>query len=249
MRPGSFTLIADAWRLWRADWSALTAIAGFFLFLAEFGRRLILMPELQAILARHKPDFFVLLEVQSKWMVTVNPVWGTSPFPWLLLAAAFTYFGTFVVFAFYLDRERVDVRGALRRGLVWLVPYVAAMIIVSALAGLGLFVLIIGFFYATARLCLVGPVMAAERDMNPLSAIGRSLQLTRGHSLMLTALMIVVWSAGIVAQLPFAVLDEVDVTGPVTRTIVALAASTVTTAATLAMALVQVAVYRRLGPV
>lgn len=86
--------------------------------------------------------------------------------------------------------------------IIALIALVAAFSIVSAVlvagvksSGLGLLVslaLLMGFAYLGMRLSMVLPVVANEDQRNPIHAIGRSWQLTRGHALKLFLLFLMV---------------------------------------------------------
>lgn len=109
--------------------------------------------------------------------------------------------GSLTVFALLSKRQNMTVGEALKTGLSATVPYLVATLAVGMFAGL-LFVLIGVISAATSpvigalvgivlaaflviamiRLLMIGPVMAAENMLNPVSAIQRSWQLVKGNT-------------------------------------------------------------------
>lgn len=234
-------ILADAWRLWRADWAALTAIAGPFLFLPPLAIHLLLSPALQVALAPLGPE-------DATARVAAFTAWLQASLPWLALAQAVTQFGVLAILHLYLDRGRLTVGGALRASARAFPVYLLAMILVSIVSFAGLFVLIVGYVYVLARLAMVGPVIAAEGERNPLAAIGRSLMLTRGSGLVLMGILILLYCANIVAVTPFDRIEEwmaVNAPNPLAQAIIGMAIAALSAATLLATALVQVAAYRR----
>lgn len=234
-------ILSDAWRLWRADWGALTAIAGPFLFLPPLAIHLLLSPALQTALAPLGPD-------DTAARVAAFTAWFQASLPWLALAQAVTQFGALAILLFYLDRDRLTVGAALRTALRAFPVYLLAMILVSIISFAGLFLLIVGYAYVLARMAMVGPVIAAEGERNPLAAIGRSLLLTRGSGLVLMGILILLYCANIVAGTPFDQIEDwmaVNAPNPMAQAIVGMAIAALSAATLLATALVQVAAYRR----
>ena len=243
MRPPSATFLADAWRLFRADWDALTAIVGAFVFVPALAIELLLQPVVTRATNGIDPqdgERFL-----SAWLTAM-----TANLPWILAAQMIAQFGSLTIMFFYLDRERSDVGGAMRHALVWLPWYVLAMIAVSFAALPGILLLVIGYFYVLARLAMVGPVMAAERQSGPFVAIARGLKLTRGHGFAMTSAVLLVMLGGYFAQSPFNALDQwmnINAPNPIALAIVDIFGAGFTALAALALTLVQVAAYRRLS--
>jgi hypothetical protein len=237
------TLIADAWKLWRSDRDVLTRIASVFMLLPVLAIALLLKPQLAGTLNALAPD-------DSAGQLTALGTWMTANLPWLLSVQIAASFGTLTILILYLDRSRPDLRIALRSALGWLTLYFIAMMIVSLLATLGIAALVIGYFFVVARLSLVGPVMIAERQSNPTAAIARSVALTRGHGLALTAVVMIVLLGGYIAQSPLDMIDSwmmVHAPNPIARAMVSIAASAVSALTAIATALVQVSAWRRLS--
>ncbi len=236
-------LIADAWRLWREDSETLTAITGLFIFLPVLALALLVQPTLVA--ATRGIDPKDAERVLNVWLDALS-----GQMHWVVLAQAATHFGTLTATILYLDRDRLDVRAALRRALGWLPFYLLAMVLVSLVSIPGLLLFVIGYFYLFARMALTGPVMIAERQPNPLAAIARSFALTRHHGFTMTGTVMTVLLAGFVAQWPFSAIDQwmdLNAPNPIARGIVDIGGAAVAALGGLALVLVQIAAYRRLA--
>jgi hypothetical protein len=243
MKAGFSTLVNDAWQLWRADWQVLTAIAGPFLFLPPLMINLLLSPALDLAMAKVPPE-------NSAARMQVYSTWIQGAVPWMILAQLLVQFGSLAILTFYLARGGPTVREALRGALRILPLFVLAMIMVSLVSFAGLFLLIIGYVYAMARLSLVGATIVAERETSPFAAIARSLKLTRGSGWTLTGLILLIYGMTFVVQVPIDQVQQwmtVDAPNPVAQTIVGIAVAAISGASFLALVLVQVAAYRRLA--
>lgn len=127
--------------------------------------------------------------------------------------------GTLALLALLTDRARPTVGEAIGFGVKALPTYLATQLIVSlgfGLAGglavvlmqalplagvlLGLVVIIFGV-YALIKLSLVTPVIAIEKQMNPMTALQRSWRLTKGNSLLILAFFILLGVAFVVISL------------------------------------------------
>jgi magnesium-transporting ATPase (P-type) len=241
MRASLSTIVGDAWQLWRADWRILTALAAPFLFLPPLMINLLLSPTLDLAMSRIAPE-------DSAARFQIYTAWLQVSLPWMMIAQAVIQFGVLAVLTFYLNRGGATVGDALRGALRGLPIYLVTMILVSIVSFAGLFVLVIGYFYALARLSLAGTVIVAERESNPFAAIGRSVKLTRGSGWILTGVMLMIYGVTIVAQIPLEQIQQwmtVDAPNPVAQTMVGIVIAGISGAQFLAGALVQVAAYRR----
>jgi len=234
-------LLHDARRLWRADRGVLLAIAGPFLFLPALAVNLLLFPALDRATAGIAPD-------NGPAQLQAFSAWAEASMPWMLAAQVLIQFGGLTTLLFYLDRDRLTVGGAMRRALRGLPIYLLAMVLVSIFSMAGLLLLVVGVFYLLARLSMVGPVIAAEREANPLAAIARSFALTRGSGIVLTGIFLLAYGATFFAQAPFGQIREwivVHSPNPITATAVGAVTAALSAACMLALLLVQVAAYRR----
>jgi hypothetical protein len=178
---------------------------------------------------------------------------------WQIAAQAVVLFGQFAFVALYLAGDHPPAGKALmaaaRRypllllaGLIIAVPIAAALLLAQALPLLmaAFFVIV---FWVLARTIVLAPTLLAEAPVGALGAITRSLHLTRGHTLALAAAVMTVILAMTIATWPFEQVDAwmvVHAPNPIARTIVDVIAATITGLGGIAMALVQVAAYRRL---
>lgn len=229
--------------MWRADRDVLTRLGAVFILLPALAVALLLEPQLARAIDALPPD-------DQAGRFTAFGTWLSANAPWLLLTQVAANFGALTIIILYLDRQRLDVRTALRRALGWLPLYFAAIFLVSLLSALGVAAFVIGYFLVLSRLSLVGPVMIAEGQSNPFAAIARSFALTRGHTFTLTGVVMIVLLGSYIAQSPLDMVDRwmtVNAPNPVARAMVDLGSSTISALAAVALALVQVAAWRRLG--
>jgi hypothetical protein len=135
---------------------------------------------------------------------------STLPFmiPMAILQAA----GTLALLTLLTDRTRPTVGQAIREGFTSLLPYFAAQLLlgfaIGIVAGVILLVagitqsavvavvafvaVVVGVIYAAVKTSLVGPVVAVERVRNPVHALTRSWELTKGNSLRIFAFYLLV---------------------------------------------------------
>jgi membrane-anchored glycerophosphoryl diester phosphodiesterase (GDPDase) len=146
------------------------------------------------------------------------------------------FIGSMSLFALLTDRGNPTVGEALRTGAKSLPSYLAAQIItvigaslaigipvgvLSAFGGmaagvLALLAAMVLILYVMVKLSLAAPVIAIEGQLNPLTALVRSWQLTKGNSLRILAfvlLLVVVFGiialiAGSILGLVFSALGE-----------------------------------------
>lgn len=121
--------------------------------------------------------------------------------PWQALSGIASAIGALALLALITGRERPTVGGAIGQGLRGLLSYIAtnllmAMVflagalVITLVAGstgsVGLALLLgfpalAGLLYLTIRWEMVGPVIAIEGQRNPISALQRSWELTKGN--------------------------------------------------------------------
>ncbi|MDE2595246.1 MAG: glycerophosphoryl diester phosphodiesterase membrane domain-containing protein [Sphingomonadales bacterium] len=174
-----------------ANRDVLFAIAGVFL----------LLPNLAFALLFPQPEPPAGIKGKEALEFLIN-YWQPA-LPWLLLAGVFQAVGTLAMLTLFTDRTRPTVGEALRQGVACLIPYflsqilvgigmgaVGAMVVGAAAAtkSVGLIVLavmllLVGVVYVGIKTSLTSPVIAVEGERNPLAALKRSWELTRGNSL------------------------------------------------------------------
>jgi hypothetical protein len=247
------TLIADAWRVWRADWNILTAVAGVFVFLPALAAAM-LIPEF--------PDSSTLTSADP-----TNPafiVWRTAMETWIanyalwqLGAIVVALFGQFALVAIYLTPNQASVGEALLGALrLFLRFLLASMIWTLPIGLLGLVFLRVPFLLTPvlalvlARTLLVAPAIVAARPIGAVAAIGRSFVLTKGNTMMLASLVLTVIVGQLLVAIPLVALDHwltVNVPNPIALAIVDVALAAAQALAAIAMALFQVTAWRRLS--
>ena len=104
--------------------------------------------------------------------------------------------------------------------------------------------------YVIGRVFVVLPVLMAEPERRFGDAMGRAIELTKGHALQLLSLSgLIYFAAQMVVLLLSATASAVSAggTNPVTMAILAFAASVVAAAMSIAFTLTRATIYRRLA--
>ncbi|MGN6375392.1 MAG: hypothetical protein ACTHMG_07535 [Sphingomonas sp.] len=241
-------VFADAWHRWKRDRQLLLPLAGLFLFLPQFAFYLLAtrVPTLPPGAADDPARLLAPGSPLIAWMETNAPGMLAS-----VLAMAF---GALAVLTLYLGEGGQTLGRALSTALRLFPRYLLAMIVVGLPAApvqLGLLLLVIPCLYLLGRLMLVGPALVAERPIGVGRAIGRSFALTKGRGLVMMGLAAMALFAGMLAPAPFRLLRDslqgVDGSNPVAVALIEAAGSGLAAAVTLATALVEISLYRRLS--
>lgn len=214
------TVKLDMGRAWNdavaqimANRDVILIVAGVFFLLPNLAMSLLmpLPPEAPPMPAGAQPDLAPLIAEMS---VYIGEVW------WIfLLAGLVQAVGTLGLLALLTDRTRPTVGEALGFGAKALPTYLATQIM-TGIAFAGLFgavialgqasptigiliglLLVLTAFYAMLKLSLVGPVIAIEKQLNPLTAMRRSWQLTKGNSLLILAFFLLLVVAFLVISM------------------------------------------------
>ncbi|MES2057536.1 MAG: hypothetical protein V4564_16495 [Pseudomonadota bacterium] len=243
--------LADAWAMWKADRDLLTRLAGLLLFLPSFAILLLVprMPPLVIDPNATEAAQRVVAEAVASWMMKYGG--------WPLLASILVQFAALALQLLYLRADRPDLGTALGRAMRLFPRYLPAMILVGVPLGAAQFSLL--FFlpglYLFGRMMLTGPVLVVDPKPSIRRAVARSWALTHGHGLAAAGLAgLAVFGGGTLASLFLAVdrgLNAAQLANPVALALVDAAAAAMMAATMLALALFQVALYRRLasGPV
>lgn len=213
----------------RADFSLLFAVIAPFTLLVTMVAELF-GPEPPTTLAEFTPRVAVLL---------------------LLIPSVIGAFGQLAVTTL-LIMPGLTALQALARAATALLPYLAAVLLITPLTTLGLVLLFVPGLYLFGRMILVGPVIIAE-GLRPMAALRRSWALTEPSGgailwfIVLSLLFVVgvtVLASGIGAALAV-VLTAVGLKG-VAGFIAALVSAVISTLFTMANAAAGVVIYRRL---
>jgi hypothetical protein len=236
-------VLKDAWDAWKRDRAVLGPLAGLFLFLPVYGLDMLLPPPPAAF------DDDANKAQQLAWAQSYLD-WIGANGSWYLLVTVMVYFGLLTIYVFRLDPARPHLGGAMQRAAMLLLRYLLAMILIGIPAALGLMLFVLPGLYVLARVMVTGPAIVAEAPIGATRAIGRSVSLTKGHGLVLFGLAAITLIGGAVIAEPFLALDTAMRSGgmenKVAIALVDAAAAAATALSLLAMALTQVAVYRRL---
>jgi len=248
-------LLSDVWKLWRSDWDVLTAVAGLFVFLPVLAKALLIpdwpMPPDGAGLAPGSPAAAAYGQSMAAWFGQ----YGLG----LALIGLLASFGQFALVSLYLSADRPSAGQALataarrfpRFVLAWLIIMVPLTLVgtLVALVPLLLPAFAVLFFWLFARTIALAPVLFAEAPTGAWRAVIRSLHLTRGSTFALAAAIMTVFLVASLAASPFEALDAWMIArapNPVARVMVDAVVALITAFDYIAMALVQVAAYRRL---
>jgi len=158
-----------------------------------------------------QPDMERVMAEMSAW---IGDVW------WMYAAiAALQAVGSLALLSLLTDRARPTVGEAIGFGVRSFPTYFATQMIISIafglaggvaivlsqavpLAGILVLILVIVFaIYAMIKLSLISPVIAIEKELNPLAAMKRSWRLTKGNSLLILAFFLLLGVAFVVISL------------------------------------------------
>jgi hypothetical protein len=242
--------LRSAWARLRADISVLLPVAGLTLF----------VPQLALLLLLDAPDAApgaatdTYAQVLAEWLVANSG--------WYLAAYLCAFFGALVILTLYLDSRRPDLMGALGAALRLLPRYLLAVLLTGlpVIFGIGLLaplmgplavILLVPAFYWIVRTMLAGAAIVAERPIGAARALARSLSLTRGHGLILAALVaLVTFAAELVAEIFVGLgglMSSAHAVNPIAMALVEGLAALVQSGAALLLILLQVEFYRRLA--
>lgn len=257
--------ISRAWRtasgMVKANRDVLAAIAGVFVLLPALAMAFFL-PE-----SRITPD--MTPHDQSAMLVEEF----SRDMPLMLPASLIQMVGLLTVIIVMADRARPTVGGAIRAGAVASLPYLGAQLLigfglavafssVAALAGaIGIpavasALVMAGIALAATiglRMALVGPVIACEDQRNPVLAMRRSWDMTRGNgwrlaSFLLLAALVFIVGSGLI-MLFVGVILELAANGEVRHIVQGLISSVMTAIAIVYFGAILAAVHGQLsGP-
>ena len=182
----------DAVELLRANAAIVVALAGVFLFLPVL------------VIAHFLPvptsdDFRELMRYYQEYFA--------ANLHWLLIARLIAMIGEISLLLLFLDARGRSVGTLIGAALLLLPFYFVASLLTGIMVGFGFVLLIIPGLYLIGRVALVGSHVAAAGERNPIAAITRSFELTRGNGWAVLGMLILVWIAGaIIASVAGALL-------------------------------------------
>ncbi len=167
---------ADALSLVRKNGEVLAILTGLFLMVPDFMRNLFLpMPPLTSF------DDAGLAPIQAYFID--NSLW-------LLLLNLPVLLGSAAILNLLLDTQRPSVGQALSTAFMMLPSVFALNLLNQLVIFAGFFVFIIPGLYLIGRLAVAAAWQMANRTMNPLTALSRSLDLTRGQGWTIAGMVI-----------------------------------------------------------
>lgn len=194
----------------KANFEVMAIIAGVFFFL----------PTLAAVFAI-TPMATVPQDATAEVMLqAMSDYFSTNALPLVLMTLAQAV-GMIALLALLRDTGKPTVGEAIRAGFTGLLPYAAAQLIfgfgmallsmvliglpsalgVQALAVVGMLAALIVLLYGAVKLSLTVPVVAIEKQTNPIAVLRRSWALTDGNSRRLLMFYLLLFVAYIVISL------------------------------------------------
>ena len=187
----------------------LAIIAGVFFFLPSFA---------MALFAPMPEPTTGMDETQAMKMVGA---YYSEAAPWLILVGIAQAIGVLALLALLTDRRRPTVGEALKSGAVSFLPYFAAQLLLGVAVALAFVVIIgaatasgsvalaailfplgfVGLVYVMTKTSLTAPVIVIDGLRNPIRALSRSWNLTKGNSLRLFGFYFLVFLAFIVIMI------------------------------------------------
>lgn len=202
----------DALSLLRGNQQVVLIVAAVFFFLPNLALSL-LMPETMGEMETRmagEPDVDAMVQQIA---AAYGDIWWQ-----ILLVSLVSAIGMLGLLALLTDHNRPTVGEALKAGVIYLLPYIAAQILTGLLAGLIVLIpvaagvaagvgvgallgilALVGVIYIYTKLSLVAPVIVIEETMNPLRALGRSWALTKGNSVRLFLFYVLIFIVFLVA--------------------------------------------------
>lgn len=258
----------DSNRAWKEATSAVKASREVLLALAG---AFYMLPSLIVAIFQPAPEPPAGLEGEAAMNFAMQYYLDAAP--WLFVAALIQWLGIMAMLTLFTDRRRPTVGEAIREGAVGLVAYVAAMLVlgfgmtlvaalllgvlgatgVAALVALGVVLLVVGFLYVWVKSSLTAPVVAVEKERNPIRALRRSWALTKGNSVRLALfyllLSVALFFVVVIAMIVVGVILTVTVGTDGARIPAAVISSALGAVAVTYFAAILAAVHRQLsGP-
>jgi hypothetical protein len=169
---------AEVTALLRSHASLIATIAGVFIFL----------PDLLAayFLPQPEPQAGTFAELGRLWTEYAALNW-----PWLLLVRLANMIGQIAILLLIFSRG-ISVGGAIAAAFALLLSYFAAALIANFAIALGILLFIVPGLYLLGRFGPLVAVLVAEARRNPIDALRRCWDLTRGHGWAILGLILII---------------------------------------------------------
>jgi len=172
----------DTTRLLRTNSSLISAIAGAFIFLPML------------LVAYFLPE----PAAQGREAMQALVDYYTANLLWLLLERLVQMIGSAAIFVLLSARGGHTVQGAIGAAVGILPVYFVTVLIANLAIGAGFALLLIPGLYLLGRLSLAGIVVADGGYRNPLAAIRKSFDITKGRGWAVAGLVLAVAVAGFI---------------------------------------------------
>ncbi len=229
---------ADVVAMFRANRALLATVAGSFLFLPGLAR-LLWAP----MTTLPTPDAEGIALINAYLRDNLGLLFVTQLAIWL---------GTAALLLLLIDRGKSTVGEAIKSAATLLLGFIVIDWLAQfAVFFAGLFLFVLPGIYLLGRLSVAGPALVAERIANPLTALQRSFDLTRGNGWRVAGLVLLVWSVAficgfaltaVLGSLVQLILPDEPATAVVATLQAAVGAGT-----SLALILLAAALYRQLN--
>lgn len=227
---------ADVVRMLRENLAVIAALAGVFLFL----------PALLTGYFIPAPEQVEPRQFLEAMMEHVSANWH-----WFLLAQLANMVGAISILLLLLGSSGRTVGTIIAAALAILPFYFIASLISNLIILVGMLFLIVPGLYLLGRLCLAGPVVVAEEQRNPLTAMSRSWDLTRGKGWAVLGLILLVAVAGViigaVINMMFGIVFLIIAKGDLALLLAKIVEALCGAALSALIIVLVAAIYRRLG--
>ena len=163
-------------------------VAGVFLFLPTLILTLSIAPMAEPASGNTNE---ILRQVSEYYM---------SILPGALIVGLITIIGNLAIVKLLLDERGISVGEALKMALVLFIPAVLATIIANIAVGIGFLLLIVPGLYLLGRLSILTAVIVAEDIRNPITAVSRTWELTKGNGWRILLFIFIVAIIGVIIQ-------------------------------------------------
>lgn len=184
-------------------------------------------------------------------MMAMLSVWFADNWYWFVGLTLLSAIGQMALLLVVLGRDRPTVEAALKMATGLLPLVLLTGLLQSLIIGFGFLLLIIPGIYFAIKLSLSSPIIAAEGLRNPIDIFRRSWSLTKGNSLRIFGLLLLVGIGGVIAMfgisLVFNVIMLLVLPASVSEIVIGVMSAVLQMALTVLLMFVMMAVYRQLS--
>lgn len=227
----------DVVAMWRAHGELLAVIAGLFLMIPDFARDLFLpLPPIENF---------------DEATITLIEKYFVDNSLWLFLLNLPVLLGSAVILSLLLDARKPTVGQAIGAAFVMLPSiFVLNLLMQFAVFG-GLFLFVVPGVYLIGRLSAATSWQMANRAMNPITAIARSFDLTRGKGWSIAGIILIFAITGAIIARGIGAILGILISFVIPKMSLAAVAAFITSvlsaAIVLVMLLLSAAIYRQLA--